>query len=156
MTVDLTKWKLLGMQIPGVDWQPVTESGTLGLSTAVETFLVTWSGFSHTRPDYLMRSKLVLRPLYALASGDIETREIWLRPSQEPREITVDYPLALLRDGTIFRSFEARRWNRYRNGMNYDGAWEFTLYESRQTRELDLPPPPPPPSSTGQWEWRFS
>lgn len=161
MSVDLEKWRYLGSQRPETNWKPVTEGVNPSLSTAVETFLLVFKNFSHNRPDYLMRSKLVLRPIYALGSinADIESRELWIKPARDPREITVEYPRALLLDGTIFRTFECRRWNRYRNGMNYDGYWEFDMYESLQQRYLDdLPtppdPPPPPPPET-EWQFRY-
>lgn len=160
MTVDATKWRPLGTAKPGVEWKPIERNGSPAFSTLVESFLVVFYALkTPNQPDYLYRSKLVLRMIYPqnrYGIRDIETKPIWIRPSSDPQEFTIEYPKALLLDGTIFRTFECRRWNRYRRGINEDGPWEIEIYES--LKSLPTGPPsdddPPPPPTPG-WEWIY-
>lgn len=157
MSIDLNKWQLIGSGDPIPQWKPLENNGALALAEGVETFLVRFTDLKPDTPDYLYRSKLVLQPKYELPAGqdDIESKAIWLRPSDEPKEITIPYPKSLLIDGTIFRSFEFRRWNRYnRLGRNHDGSWKFEVYKSlRAYSGGELPPPPEQPPGSPEWIW---
>lgn len=159
MAVDPSKWRRIGSAYPTPEWEQLQESGGPAQSTAVETFLVVFKDLKLNQPDYLYRSKLVLQPKFYQGTGydDLESRAIWLRPSDEPKEITLEYPLALLQDGSIFRLFEFRRHNRYgRRNRNTDGPWGFDLYESLIPVNLaNLPEPPEPPPGEPEWTWIF-
>lgn len=155
--VDSSKWRYLASIRPVIEWQPLLTSGNPTISTGTETFLVVFRQLSLI-PDYLLRSKLVIRPLYFVGGefSAIEARDVWIKVTREPREFTIEFPRALLIDGSIFRSFQVRRYNRYISNINRDGDWEIDLYESRQPADLqelpDLPPPRPPET---EWEWRY-
>lgn len=156
MPIDASKWQKIGAGDPIPQWKPLEGESGLSLAEGVETFLVLFTDLKPDTPDYLYRSRLLLRPKYELPEGqfDIESKDIWLRPSDEPKEITIPYPTALLLDGTIFRSFEFRRWNRYnRLGRNHDGAWKFELYKSLQSIPISQLPPPEPPPGSPEWIW---
>lgn len=157
MAVDPSKWRRIGSDYPTPEWKQLQDSGGPSLSTAVETFLVVFKDLKFNQPDYLYRSKLVLQPKFAQGAGysDLESKAVWLRPSSEPKEITLDYPLALLQDGSIFRLFEFRRHNYYgRRYLNNDGPWGFDLYESLTSVNLqNLPPPPERPPEEPEWRW---
>lgn len=159
MTVDVTKWRAIGTAIPQADWTPVERQGVPGLSTAVESFLVVFYNLKNpNQADFLYRSKLVVRMVYPqnrYGLRGIETKPLWFRPSPDPTEFTLDFPRAMLESGTIFRSFECRRWNRFnRSNLNTDGAWEIEIYESLNPVDLGEPPPVPPPRGPG-WEWQY-
>lgn len=157
MGIDLSKWRRIGSGYPTSEWQQLQDSGAPSLSTAVETFLVSFKDLKANQPDYLYRSKLVLQPKFYQGAGydDLESKAIWLRPSPEPKEITIAYPLALLQDGSLFRLFEFRRWNYYgRRIINNDGSWGFDLYESLTPVDLSaLPSPPDNPPGSPEWVW---
>lgn len=159
MTIDSTKWRALGLVKPEASWTSLKRDGVPALSTAVESFLVVFYNLKNAnQSDFLYRSKLVLRMIYPQSRygvSAIETKPLWLRPSSSPTEFTIEYPRAFLIDGTIFRSFECRRWNRFRQNINDDGAWEIEIYESLTPVDLsELPPPPDPPTQNNGWEWQ--
>jgi hypothetical protein len=156
MSIDLTKWQKIGAGDPIPQFKDLKNGEALSVAEGVETFLVQFTDLKPDTPDYLYRSRLVLRPQYRAGPGfsDIEARDIWLKPSPDPKEITIPYPRSFLIEGIIFRTFEFRRWNRYnRLGRNHDGAWKFELYKSLTEDPTQGLPPPPTPPSTPEWVW---
>jgi hypothetical protein len=157
MSIDLTKWQKIGAGDPIPQFKDLKNGESLAVAEGVETFLVQFTDLKPDTPDYLYRSRLVLRPQYSFKTGfsDIEAKDVWLKPSPDPKEITIPFPRSFLIAGIIFRTFEFRRWNRYnRLGRNHDGAWKFELYKSlAEDPTRGLPPPPTLPSDP-EWVWQ--
>lgn len=157
MSIDPSQWTKIGAGDPIPQWRDLKNGESLTVAEGVETFLVQFTDLKPGEPDYYYRSKLVLRPQYYSPTGqsDIESKRIWLRPTEDPQEITIPFPRSLLVDGIIFRTFEFRRWNRFnRLGRNHDGAWKFELYRNNRSFSVeDLPPPDPERPNKIEWIW---